>query len=215
MHEKAGARIGVKAFLQSFFILLALMVVTGILTQVVPAGAYDRTLVDGREVIAADSFHYVARPDYPFWRWFTAPLEVFTIGPDMATVLLIVVLIILIGASFGVMDKGGILRAILEALVRTFATRKYILLLVIAFFFMALGGVFGILEEVIILVPVIVGLSYALGWDSLVGLGMSILATNMGFSAAVINPFTIGVAQRIAELPAFSGAWFQIGRAHV
>lgn len=209
MHQKAGARIGVKAFLQSFFILLALMVVTGILTQVLPAGAYDRTMVDGREMIASDSFRYVPRPDYPIWRWFTAPLEVFTIGPDMATVLLIVVLIMLIGASFAVMDKGGILRAILEALVRTFATRKYLLLLVIAFFFMLLGGVFGILEEVIILVPVMVGLSYALGWDSLVGLGMSILATNMGFSAAVINPFTIGVAQSIAGLPAFSGAWFR------
>lgn len=210
MNEKAGARIGLKAFLQSFLILLALMIVTGILTQVVPAGAYDRIQVEGREMIAVDSFRTIPRPDYPIWRWFTAPLEVFTIGPDRVTVLMIVALIILIGAAFAVMDKGGVLRAILEALVRTFATRKYVLLLVISLFFMALGGVFGILEEVIILVPVLVGLSYALGWDSLVGLGMSILATNMGFSAAVINPFTIGIAQRIAELPGFSGAWFRI-----
>lgn len=209
MNQKAGARIGVKAFMQSFLILLALMIVTGILTQVVPAGSYDRVQVDGREMIATESFRYVARPDYPIWRWLTAPLEVFTIGPDKVTVLMIVVLIVMIGAAFAVMDKGGILRAILEALVRTFAARKYILLLVLALFFMLLGGVFGILEEVIILVPVMVGLSYALGWDSLVGLGISILAANMGFSAAVINPFTIGIAQRIAELPGFSGAWFR------
>ncbi len=210
MNHRAGARIGVKAFLQSFFILLALMVITGILTRVVPAGTYDRIQIEGREMIATESFRYTARPDYPVWRWFTAPLEVFTIGPDRATVLMIVALLILIGAAFAVMDKGGILRAILEALVRAFAERKYVLLLVISLFFMALGGVFGILEEVIILVPVMVGLSYALGWDSLVGLGMSILATNMGFSAAIINPFTIGVAQRIAQLPGFSGAWFRI-----
>jgi uncharacterized ion transporter superfamily protein YfcC len=49
-----------------------------------------------------------------------------------------------------------------------------------------------------------------LGWDSLVGLGMSILATNLGFSAAITNPFTIGVAQKIADLPLFSGSWFRI-----
>ncbi len=209
MDQKSGARIGVKAFLQSFFILLALMIITGVLTRVIPAGVYDRIQVDDREMIDTASFRFVERPDYPIWRWFTSPLEVFTIGPDKVTVIMIVVLIMMIGSSFAVMDKGGILRAILEALVRTFAIRKYILLLVIALFFMLLGGVFGILEEVVILVPVMVGLSYALGWDSLVGLGISILAANMGFSAAIINPFTIGIAQRIAELPAFSGMWFR------
>ncbi len=210
MNQRAGARIGLKAFMQSFLILLALMIVTGILTQVVPAGAYDRVQFEGRELIAVDSFRNVPRPDYPAWRWLTAPLEVFTIGPDRVTVTMIVVLILMIGGAFAVMDRGGILRAILEALVRTFAARKYVLLLVIVLFFMLLGGVFGILEQVIILVPVMVGLSYALGWDSLVGLGMSILAANMGFSAAVINPFTIGVAQRIAELPGFSGSGFRV-----
>jgi len=209
MEEKAGARIGVKAFLQSFLILLALMVVTGILTRVVPAGLYDRVMVDEREMIDTETFRLVERPDYPVWRWFTSPVEVFTIGPDRATVLMIVLLISLIGSSFAVMDKGGILRSILNMLVRKFSSRKYILLLIVSFFFMLLGGVFGILEEVVMLVPVLVGLSFALGWDSLVGLGMSILATNMGFSAAIINPFTIGISQSIAGLPAFSGAWYR------
>jgi len=60
------------------------------------------------------------------------------------------------------------------------------------------------------LVPLMIALSYYLGWDALVGLGMSVLATNMGFSAAITNPFTIGIAQKIAGLPLFSGAWFRI-----
>jgi uncharacterized ion transporter superfamily protein YfcC len=55
-----------------------------------------------------------------------------------------------------------------------------------------------------------IALAYSLGWDTLTGLGMSILATNMGFSAAVTNPFTIGVAQRLAGLPLFSGAWLRV-----
>ena len=65
---------------------------------------------------------------------------------------------------------------------------------------------FGIFEEIIPLVPIIIALSFSLGWDSLTGLGMSILATNLGFSMAIFNPFTIGVSQKLAELPLFSGA---------
>jgi len=63
---------------------------------------------------------------------------------------------------------------------------------------------------VVPLVPLMIALAYMLGWDSLVGLGMSILATNLGFSAAITNPFTLGVAQRLAGLPLFSGAWLRV-----
>jgi uncharacterized ion transporter superfamily protein YfcC len=75
---------------------------------------------------------------------------------------------------------------------------------------MLMGAFFGIFEEVVPLLPVIIALSYSLGWDALTGLGMSILAVNLGFSAAITNPFTIGVAQNLAGLPLFSGAGFRI-----
>lgn len=71
---------------------------------------------------------------------------------------------------------------------------------------MALGVFFGIFEEIIPLVPIMIALAYSLGWDSLTGLGMSVLATNVGFSTAVFNPFTIGVAHKLSGLPLFSGA---------
>lgn len=70
---------------------------------------------------------------------------------------------------------------------------------------MALGGFFGLLEEVIPLVPIMIALAYSLGWDSLTGLGFSILAANVGFSTAVFNFFTIGITQQLAGLPLFSG----------
>jgi len=115
----------------------------------------------------------------------------------------------MVGASFAVLDQSGIMKAGISRIVQKFGGRKYLLLGLISFFFMALGAYFGIFEEVVPLVPIMVGFSYYLGWDSLVGLGMSILATNMGFSPAITNPFTIGVAQIIAGLPLFSGAWFR------
>lgn len=209
MTEKSGAQISQKAFIQSVVILFALMMIAGILTLVIPAGQYARTEVDGRETIVPDSFAFTERPDYPFWRWFIAPLEVLT-GPDGLTVIVITVFILMVGIAFAVMDKSGILKAALARIVKRFEKQKYTLLLIISFFFMALGAFFGIFEEIVPLVPLMIALSYSLKWDTLTGLGMSILATNMGFSAAITNPFTIGVAQGIADLPAFSGTGYRI-----
>jgi uncharacterized ion transporter superfamily protein YfcC len=209
MAQKSGAQISQKAFIQSAIILLALMLTAGILTRVIPAGQFQRMEVDGRETIVPDSFSLSARPDYPIWRWFTAPLEVLQ-GPDSLTIIVIIVFILMVGVAFAVMDKSGILKAALARIVRRFGGQKYVLLLVISLFFMTLGAFFGIFEEVVPLVPLMIALAYSLGWDTLTGLGMSILATNMGFSAAITNPFTIGVAQGIAELPTFSGAGYRI-----
>jgi uncharacterized ion transporter superfamily protein YfcC len=209
MSERSGAQISRKAFLQSLVILFVLMLIAGSLTRILPAGSYERVVQDGRELIDPDSFHYVDRPDYPVWRWFTAPLEV--LGSEHGLSIIVIILFILIvGGAFAVLDHSGILRGSLAGIVRRFGDRKYILLLVISFFFMALGAFFGIFEEVVPMVPLMLALSYYLGWDTLVGLGMSVLATNIGFSAAITNPFTIGVAQQIAGLPLFSGAWFRI-----
>jgi uncharacterized ion transporter superfamily protein YfcC len=80
----------------------------------------------------------------------------------------------------------------------------------VMFFFSLCGGVLGIYEEAVPLVVFIVPLSHALGWDTLTGLGMSLLALAFGFSASVTNPFTVGVAQAIAGLPLFSGAGLRV-----
>ena len=209
MEQRAGIQISTRAFLQSALILLALIILAGALTLVLPAGRYERATVEGREIILPDSFQTVQRPDYPAWRWFTAPIEVLA-GPQGLTVITILIFILMVGASFAVLERAGILQAALDGIVRRLGGRKYVLLLAVSFFFMLLGAFFGIFEEVVPLVPLMIALAHSLGWDSLVGLGMSILATNVGFSAAITNPFTIGVAQRLADLPLYSGTLFRI-----
>ncbi len=209
MESRTGLQISTRAFIQSLVILFVLMMVAGLLTRIVPAGMYDRIQLDGREVIDPTSYRVTGRPDYPIWRWFTAPIEVLG-APGNLTVIVIIIFILFIGGSFAVLDRSGIVRAAIGRIVRRFGQEKYALLLVISLFFMALGAFFGIFEEVVPLVPVMVALSYSLGWDALVGLGMSVLATNLGFSAAVTNPFTIGVAQKLAQLPLFSGWWLRV-----
>ena len=209
MEQKAGAQIGKRAFIQSLVILFVLMMLAGMLTLLLPAGKYTRIMVDGREVVDPSSFQYVEKPDYPIWRWFVAPIEVLGSASGL-TVIVIIIVMLFAGGAFAVMEKTGTIRAFIGRVVRRFQGRKYVLLLAVTLAFMFLGAVLGTFEEVVLLVPVMIALSYSLGWDALVGLGMSILATNMGFSAAISNPYTLGVAQQLAGLPIFSGAWFRI-----
>ena len=209
METKSGVQISQKSFIQSVVILLILMLLAGLLTLFIPAGQFARSEQDGRTVIVPDSFTFTDQADYPIYRWFTAPVEVLG-GPDSLTLIVIIIFLLMVGTAFAILDKSGIVRASLGQVVLRFGNQKYTLLLVVIFFFMCLGAFFGIFEEVVPLVPLMIALSYSLGWDSLVGLGMSILATNVGFSAAITNPFTVGVAQRLAELPLFSGSGLRV-----
>jgi len=206
--RKPGAQINQRAFLQAVGILVALILAAGALTYLAPAREYQR-LTTGESgttttVIVPGSYHEIERPDYPVWRWLSAPVEVL-FAPGGSIILAIIIFILLVGAAFTVMERSGILEYAIGRIVLAFGARKYVLLLAITLFFMALGGFFGIFEEMIPLVPIMVALAYSLGWDSLTGLGMSVLATNVGFSAAVVNPFTLGVAHKLAGLPLFSG----------
>jgi len=179
------------------------MVVAGVLTRLIPAGAYDRTVDQGRTLVVPGSYRQVERPVYPAWRWFTAPIEVLW-SSDSLTVITIILFLVFIGGAFAVVEKGQVLAHILATFVARFRARKYLLMAGVMFFFALCGGILGIYEEAVPLVVFVVPLAHALGWDTLVGLGMSLLA--LAFAASVTNPFTVGVAQAIAGLPLFSGA---------
>ena len=209
MDNSAGIRIGKKAFFSAVAILAVLVLTAGVLTLAIPAGSFQREIVDGREVIVPGTFTYSDEVSYPVWRWLTAPIEVLW-GPDSLLVISIILFILIIGGSFAILDKAGVLRALIGKIVAGVGDRKYLLLMVVTLFFMLFGSLLGILEEIVPLVPLAVALAWSLGWDSLTGLGMSLLATCFGFAAAISNPFTIGIAQRIAGLPAFSGAGFRV-----
>lgn len=209
MENNSGIQISKKAFFSSVIILLILMIAAGILTYVIPGGAFEKVVVEGKEAIVPGTFAFAEGGGYPIWRWFTAPIEVLWSG-DAVTVIFIILFIFIIGGTFTVLDKSGMLLYIMNGLVKRFQTSRYKLMAVLILFFMLFGSVFGIFEELVALVPIVIILSYALGWDSLTGLGMSALAAGFGFSAATLNPFTLGVAQKLAGIPAFSGLGFRI-----
>lgn len=205
----SAIKIGKKAFLFSAGIILALMIVSGILTLVLPAGEYQRIIQDGKTLVVDGTYQQIPRPAYPFWRWFTAPIEILFASGNIALIT-IIVFIICVGGSISILEGAGVMEELVKILVRRFRTQKYRLIALVIFFFMAVSSFIGVYEGMVPMIIFLVPLAISLGWDSLTGLGISLLPLAFGFASAVTNPFTIAVAQKIADLPLFSGAWLRI-----
>ncbi|TVP84975.1 MAG: YfcC family protein [Acholeplasmataceae bacterium] len=195
-----------KAFISVVLILLGLMVVAGILTHIIPAGTYvrdaDGMVIDGTYQVLPDGGH-------PVWRWLTAPVEVLW-SADAVNVIVIGLFLIILGGTFTLMDKTGGIHVLIKRLIKRFKHNKYMLLRVVILFFMAFGAFFGIFEESIALLPILILLSLSLGWDTMTGLGMCLLAAGFGFATAVTNPFSVGIASNLAGISILSGAWYRI-----
>ena len=186
-----------KAFLTAIIILFSLLIITGILTYIIPSGEY----IDG-------VFSYTPDNSLPIYRIFSAPFEV--LWSDGNTIVIAIILfLIIIGGSINVLREANIIEHLLHFIIIRFQDRKYLLLSLITLLFMSIGAFVGVFEEIVPLVPIMILLAIKLGWDKQIGLGMSVLATGFGFSAAITNPFTIGVAQSIVGLPLYSGMLYR------
>lgn len=207
--EKGGLNINVKSFITAIVVIFALMVGTYILTMIIPGGEYAYALdPNGNTIIDVNGYSSV-EGGIPFWKWALSPILV--LGAEgNSTLIAVIAFLIVIGGIFNSLDKSGLMKYMLDRMVKRFGAVRYRLLAVVTFFFMAMGAMIGSFEEVVPLVPIVVALSINLGWNALTGVGMSILAAGCGFAAGVCNPFTIGVAQELAGLPMFSGAWLRI-----
>ncbi len=214
--RQSSVKIGARAFTLAGSILLVLIIVSGILTRTLPPGEYERTRIDGRTSVVEDSFTYLSgheadsvRDEQPIWRWFTAPVEVFW-GDNSLTIAVIAAFLFFVGGSFTIIENVGVMESILVRAVDRFSDRKYLLMGLVIAVIMLLSSFVGLYEGLLPVVIFIVPLAITLGWDSLTGLGMSLLAMGFGFAAAVTNPFTVQVPQKVAELPVNSGAWLRI-----
>ncbi len=205
----SGIKIEKKTIIGITVLLLAIMIFAGVLTQVVPTGVYH---TDSNGMIINGTYHEIDREEvgYSFWRVFLSPIETFIYSTgDALTGISIILVIVLIGGTFLILDKSGVLKYMMNVVVNKFSDKKYILLSVMIFFCMLLSSFAGILEESITLVPLAVAISLSLGWDSFVGLGFSLISVAFGYSAATFNPFNVGIVQSMANLPMFSGVLFR------
>ena len=163
---------------------------------------------DVGEMIIDGTYHKI---DYklPIWKIPASLVLVFG-SENVTTGLAIILFIVLIGGTFLILDERGILKYIMAVIIGKFEKKKYRLLCIMIFVCMLLSSTAGILEESVTLVPIAVAISLALGWDSLVGLSISLVSIAFGFTAATFNPFNVVTVQKLAGIPVFSGLWLRI-----
>jgi uncharacterized ion transporter superfamily protein YfcC len=188
-----------------YIILLIVVAICSVLTYIVPAGEYGTmTAASGREVVDPDSFTWVENTPIGLMDYFRS------VPDGLVATASIIFFIFIVGGAFAVVGATGAIEAGIGAITRKMQGKERLIIPVIVFVFSLGGAVFGMAEETLPFIPIMVTLAIALGFDSLTGAGMVLAGAGAGFAGAFMNPFTIGVAQGIAELPIFSGMGYRI-----
>ena len=191
----------------TFVLLFSLLVLLAISTWFVPGGKYDTHIVNGKTLINPDSFHYVAANPQGLVALMLSPIKGFVEAA------LIIGFILIVGGAFGVLQKTQAIDSMIKAVVQLSCDSKLVRALIIPVFvtLFSLGGAtFGMAEEAIPFVLIFIPLALALGYDSVTGVAIPFVGSQVGFAAAFLNPFNVGIAQKIADVPMFSGMGFRV-----
>jgi uncharacterized ion transporter superfamily protein YfcC len=194
-------------------IVFSIIIFAALLTWIIPGGKYDRKTitVNGieRSVIINGSYHKV-ESNPQTWQIFSAFYKGFI---NMSH---IIVFILMIGGAFWIMnDTKAIDVGIFSFLGFTRSMEKYrtikwlgvnnIIIALVMIIFSLFGAIFGMSEETIAFAVIFVPLSISMGYDSIVGIALCYLAAHVGFAGAILNPFTVGIAQGLASVQLYSG----------
>lgn len=201
-----GLNIDKKTLFGIAALLFGILILVGALTQILPRGEFQ---VDENGSVIAGT--YTEKPDFklPLWKVAASPVLAFT-SSKASVGAAIIAIIVLVGGTFLILDRIGVLKYMMAVIVNKFENRRYMLIAVMVLFGMFLSSTAGVLEESLTLVPIAVAISLAMGWDSLTGIGMSFVAVAFGFTAATFNPFNVITVQKLADLPVLSGLWLRL-----
>ncbi len=202
-------KFGLKSFITICAILFAIVLFVGILTFVIPAGEYAKDIVTGE--IIPDSFSFIeSQTRLPIYRWLTAPVEALVIGDGNFNIIQIIAVLLVLGGTFKVLDKAGVLVAIVNVIVDKFYERRYLLIWVITILMMLLSSCFGLQEELLILFPILLAIAKAMNWSKQQAVSLILITTGVGFTTAMFNPFTVGTASTLAGISILDGLWYRV-----
>ena len=180
--------------------LFGIIVLVSVLTYILPAGTYERVLVDGRSTVVPDSYKTIVSTPVGLLDMFKA------IPLGFKAAVEIIFIVISGGIMFTFMEKSKAVENAVGTLVNRLGLRNKHLIIVIMTFVYGILGVSVGYENNIAMVPIAAVLSLALGGDLILAAGISVGAMTIGFGLSPINPYTVGTGHKIAELPMFSGA---------
>jgi len=181
-------------------LLFLIMIVVAGLTYIIPAGEYQRELINGRLRVVPGTFKEITSTPTSFMDLFRA----LPIGFKGAAEVIYVVFAG--GIMFGVLQKSKMIENVVGSIVKYMGNdQKYLLIILMTYIFGMAGVAIGY-ENNIALIPIAAVLSLAIGGDLMLAAGMSVGAITVGFGLSPINPYTVGIGHKIADLPMFSGA---------
>ena len=204
--EKAFATINIKSFLTVVIVLMALLILCGVMTYLIPTGAYER---DSEGQIVMGTFIEGEVEGIAPWRVLTAPFRVFFKDGGITVVMICLFLLIMSGI-FNLLEKTGGVKVFMSRIIRRMGNRQAPVICLTVLIFMLFGSFFGMYEELITLLPIMILFMLSLGLDTLMGLGVCLLAACFGFSAAITNPFSVGLASEVAGIAPSDGAWLRV-----
>ncbi|MEN8118363.1 MAG: TIGR00366 family protein [Bacteroidota bacterium] len=202
----------------TYVIIFGLIVFSAVLTWIIPGGTFERetVVINGveRNVIKPESFHYI-ESEIQTWQIFSAFFDGFVNTAN------IIAFIIMIGGAFWILNESKSIDIGIYSFLkfskkweRSKLLRKIgvnnIILTGIMLIFSLFGAVFGMSEETIAFTIIFVPLAISMGYDSIVGVSLCFVAAALGFAGAFLNPFTVGIAQGLSDIPLFSGIEYRI-----
>ena len=187
-------------------LLVACVLIAGALTWVLPAGEYQRREdpATGRSVVVPGTYAPVeAAPVGPFQALVGIPRGMIAAAP-------VIFFVFLVGGAFAVVERTGALGRLVNSLAAALAGRGLLVIPVAGVAFATGGALIQMQEELIAFVPVLLLLTSRLGFNPLVAVAMSLGASAVGASFSPINPFQVGIAQKVARLDLLSGWEFRL-----
>ena len=217
----------------TFIVIFGVILFAAVLTMFIPLGQYDTKevtyTINGAEktrtVLDADSFRYVldengnkvtkiaplfGTEDFGGQGILNYVCEGMTVGDKNGTAVGIIAFILVVGGAFGIVLQTGAVESGIMRVITMTKGREIILIPILIVLFSLGGAIFGMGEEAIPFVMILVPMFIAMGYDAVVGIMCSYVATQIGFGASWQNPFGLAIAQGVSGLPVMSGAWFRI-----
>lgn len=220
-------------FPHTYIIIFGVVLVAALLTVFIPLGKYSTKeityTVNGTEktrtVVDPDSFEYVldedgnkvtritplfGTEDFGGQGILNYVFEGLTVGDKWGTAVGIIAFILVVGGAFGIVLRTGAIEAGILRVIHAMNGREIMLIPILITLFSLGGAVFGMGEETIPFVMILVPMFIAMGYDAIVGIMCSFVATQVGFATSWQNPFGLAIAQGIAGVPVMSGSWFRV-----
>ena len=206
MSQKSPLQAKKKGFTMphTFVILLVIILFAVALTWIIPSGEYARVEdpVSGKKVVDASTFNYVENVHVNIQDIPMLIIKAFSANSDL------IMLILLSGGAIHMLTASGALQALIATIVRKFSNRVEVFIPLLMLVFALICTTQGV-NTFIGFAPITVMLAMSLGLDSIVGVGIILLGGAIGFATGTLNVSTTLVAQKIAELPNYSGIGYR------